>query len=51
MSDGLGLGRPQVGWPPSPGAAHLITLVHQDEEEVEAGHDGGGHVDVLHQGL
>ncbi|KAF3858565.1 hypothetical protein F7725_011766 [Dissostichus mawsoni] len=28
-----------------------IELVHQDEEEVEAAHDGGGHVDVLLQTL
>lgn len=31
--------------------AYLITLVHQDEEEVEAAHDGGGQVDVLLQTL
>lgn len=27
----------------------LIAVVHQDEEEVEAAHDGGGQVDVLLQ--
>ena len=30
---------------------YLITVVHQDEEEVEAAHDGGGQVDVLLQTL
>lgn len=30
---------------------YLIAVVHQDEEEVEAAHDGGGHVDVLLQTL
>lgn len=29
----------------------LIAVVHQDEEEVEAAHDGGGQVDVLLQAL
>lgn len=31
--------------------AYLITVVHQDEEEVEAAHDGGGQLDVLLQAL
>lgn len=30
---------------------YLIAVVHQDEEEVEAAHDGGGQVDVLLQTL
>lgn len=30
---------------------YLITLIHQDKEEVKAGHDGRRHVDVLLQGL
>lgn len=30
---------------------HLVAVVHQDEEEVEAAHDGGGQVDVLLQAL
>lgn len=30
---------------------HLIAVVHQDEEEVEAAHDGSGQVDVLFQTL
>lgn len=30
---------------------YLIAVVHQDEEEVEAAHDGGGQVDVLLQAL
>lgn len=30
---------------------YLITVVHQDEKEVEAAHDGGGQVDVLFQTL
>lgn len=32
-------------------AAYLIAVVHQDEEEVEATHDGGRQVDVLLQTL
>lgn len=30
---------------------HLVAVVHQDEEEVKATHDGGGQVDVLLQTL
>lgn len=30
---------------------HLIAFIHQNEEEVKSGHDGGGHVDVLLQRL
>lgn len=30
---------------------HLIAVVHQDEEEVEAAHDGSRQVDVLLQTL
>lgn len=30
---------------------YLITVVHQDEEEVKAAHDGGGQVDVLFETL
>lgn len=30
---------------------YLIALVHQDEEEVKAAHDGGAQVDVLLQTL
>lgn len=30
---------------------HLVAFVHQDEEEVEAAHDGGRQVDVLLQAL
>lgn len=30
---------------------HLIAVVHQDEEEVKATHDGSGQVDVLLQAL
>lgn len=30
---------------------HLIAVVHQDEEEVKAAHDGGGQVNVLLQAL
>lgn len=32
-------------------AVHLIAVVHQDEEEVKATHDGSGQVDVLLQAL
>lgn len=31
--------------------AYLIAVVHQDEEEVKAAHDGGGQVDILLQTL
>ncbi len=31
--------------------AYLIAVVHQNEEEVEAAHDGSGQVDVLLQTL
>lgn len=30
---------------------HLIAVVHQDEEEVEAAHDGSRQVDILLQTL
>lgn len=30
---------------------HLIAVVHQDEEEVEAAHDGSRQVDILLQAL
>lgn len=32
-------------------APHLIAIVHQDEEEVKAAHDGSGQIDVLFQTL
>lgn len=32
-------------------APYLITIIHQDEEEVKTAHDGGGQVDVLLQTL
>lgn len=31
--------------------SYLVTVVHQDEEEVKAAHDGGAEVDVLFQTL
>lgn len=34
-----------------PSVAHLIAVVHQDEEEVEAAHDGSRQVDILLQTL
>lgn len=30
---------------------YLVAVVHQDEEEVEATHDGSGQVDILLQTL
>lgn len=30
---------------------YLVAVVHQDEEEIEATHDGSGQVDVLLQTL